>query len=371
MSVLRRIWNSRWPGLRLLVAVSIAVLLITDRSGHLARLRLEALPDEDVATEVRALTSQGRLGEAIALADAAAADGSGSDAVTQARAKAAELQSSWVRAAKDLGWGAFTGRGDTLEGLVGAVGADFFVIGDLRDLVIQGAAAASRDDPDEVIAALSLFGLTTTLAPQIDWVPSILKAARKAGSMTDSFASVLRRWIADMDSVKVVGVCEDIASMSKAAPPGTILRTLRGVNSAEDLATVARFAAKQGPNATRVLHAAGQDAVSAAKLIESSGESGVRAAAAAARKGPAGMAFLRSPAARALLKPHPIIGILKGLWKGTLPDLLERAVERLSPSGWWVVPALGLWIILELWIIWTSLAGPRVPAGKPAGRPHR
>ncbi len=359
MRWLQRLWACRWPGLRLLVAASVAALLLTDRAGHLARLRLEALADEDVAAEVRSLTAQGRLGEALSLADAAVAEGDSSDALARARASAAELQASWVRAAKDLGWGALTGRGETLEGLVGAVGADFFVVGDLRDLVIQGTAAASRDDPDEVVAALSLFGLTTTLAPQIDWAPSILKAARKAGSMSDSFATLLRRWIADMNTGKVVGVCESIASIGKSAPPGTILRTLRGVETGEDLAAIARFVDKQGPKATRVLHAAGQDTVATVRIINDAGESGVKVAATAARKGPRGMAFLRSPQARALLKPHPIIGLLKGLWKGTIPDLLERAVERLSPSGWWVLPALCLWMLLELRFVWTRLQGPR------------
>lgn len=358
MNALRRFWSCRWPGLRLLVAVSIALLLLFNRSSHLARLRLEALPDEDVAAEVRALTAQGRLGEALSLADAAIAQGDTTDGLARARADVAELQMSWIRAAKDLGWGALTGRSDTLEGLIGAVSADFFVIGDLRDLIIQGTAAASRDDTDGVIAALSLFGLTTTLAPQIDWAPSILKAARKAGSLTDSFAGQLRRWIVDLDSTKVVRVCEDLGSISKAAPPGTILRTLRGVENAEDLAAVARFVDTQGQKATRVLHAAGVDAVATVKLIDGAGTPGVKAAEVAARKGQHGISFLRSPAARSLLKPHPIIGLLKGVWKGTLPDMLDRAVERLAPSGWWALPVLSLWILLECWLIWTRLTRP-------------
>ena len=39
-----------------------------------------------------------------------------------------------------------------------------------------------------VIVALSAVGLATTLAPEVDWAPSLLKAARRAGSMTEGTA---------------------------------------------------------------------------------------------------------------------------------------------------------------------------------------
>lgn len=331
------------------------VIVAADRPAHLARVSLAALPDDDVAAEVRSLTAQGRLGEAIALADAAIADGQTGDALTRVREDAAKQQASWLRSAKEIGWGAFTGRGETIEGLIGAVGADFFVVGDIRDLVIQGTAAASRNDPDEVVAALSLFGLTTTLAPQIDWAPSILKVARKAGSLTESFARTLGKWIKNMETAKVVHVCEDVAAVGKAVPPGTILRTLRGVESAEDLAKVARFAEREGQKSMRFLHAAGPDAVQAVKLVEEAGESGAKVAGRAARKGSRGIAFLRSPAAKALLKPHPILGLLKGLWKGTIPELVERAIERLAPQGWWFIPIVALWVLVEVWVMWRRL----------------
>src|SRR2546423_8870827 len=84
--------------------------------------------------------------------------------------------------------GAVSGRGDSLESLIGAVAADFFIVGDVRDLVIQGGRYVLDGETDQVVLILSGVGLATTLAPEVDWVPAVLKAARKAGALSRGLA---------------------------------------------------------------------------------------------------------------------------------------------------------------------------------------
>ncbi len=71
---------------------------------------------------------------------------------------------SWEYKAKALLNGAVTGEGEELEGMIGAGVADLFVVGDLRDLVIEGNHWLNGEKVDEVILALSSLGVAATAA---------------------------------------------------------------------------------------------------------------------------------------------------------------------------------------------------------------
>ena len=63
-----------------------------------------------------------------------------------------------------------------------------------------------------------------------------------------------------------------------------------------------------------------------------------------------------------LVKPHPVVGVLKGLWKGTIPDAIPRLLERMGAEAWWLLPLLAAWAFLE-----ATLIAARVTASR--GRP--
>lgn len=349
MNLLARLYRCRWPFARLLVAVLLIAFLVLDRSAHLARLRLAALPDIDLAAEVRTLGAQGRLAEAIALADAGLdqPDSPQHAPLRAERDRLAAEQASWIRKAKEVGLGAITGRGDSLERLLGAVGADFFILGDVRDLFLQGAELSAGNDPDELIIALSAAGLATTLAPEIDWVPSLLKAAKKAGALSKPLESAFLGIIRSGDKAAAAAVCADVGTLARSLSPGGALRLIRHADNPADLRALAAFAERHGSRATLALHSSGQAAL---PLLRAADEPAQAALLAAARKGPPGSEWART-FGRVAFKPHPILGVLKGLTKGTLPDLAQRAVERLGPQAWWLLPLLGLWALLELAMI--------------------
>ena len=341
--------------------MSLLALFALDFDRAMARLRLEALPDMDFAAEVRSLTAQGRLGEAVVVADAGLAGAASNDQAAEpirvAREQAKAQQASWLRSAREVGIGALTGRGESAERLVGAVASDFFLVGDVRDLVLQGVQQATTGDADEVIVALSALGIVTTLAPEIDWAPSILKAARKAGAMSARLQAHIMDAVKAKNAGAVERVCADAATLSTHLSPGGAISAMRAADDAEDLAALAAFVNRRasGGGASLAVHVAGPEAARVARLGDALAEARLIDAA---RKGKPGLAWFTSAAGRAAMKPHALLGLAKGLWKGNLTALAERIVERLGPHSWLIIPLLCVWTLLELGWLWRGFAKP-------------
>ncbi len=366
--------RARWSLLRLGAAVALLWVLAADTPARLARLQHASLPDFDAAAEVRYLRAAGRYGEAIVIADAAISDSgqwtvdSGHEEGARLEARAAELrreraktveeQQSYLRRAADLGMGALSGTGGSLERLVGAVAADFFVVGDVRDLVIQGGRLVLDGETDEVILVLSGVGLATTLAPEIDWVPSILKAARKTGTLTKGLSEFIVRSARAAKFAELRALLTDVRALASRASPGGAVRLLKHADSPEDVAALARFVERQ-PAGAAALHVTGKEGADLVKQgtptlrVGSHAERGGtqpladQAVILAAQKGTGGVAWLRTGSYRVMLRPHPIVGVLKGLYKGNASELARRIAAALDPRARWLIPLLAAWVFVE------------------------
>lgn len=369
------LWRAKWGIVRLLVAGFIMWTLAADTGPRLARLAMRALPDFDYAGEVRALRLEGRYGEAIMVADAALAKGGekneesarsadvpGANPLDQVRAErelAEQEEHSWVRRAKDVGLGALLGRADSMEGLVGAVTADLFVVGDIRDLAIQGTRQVVDGESDPVILTLSAVGVATTLAPEIDWVPSILKAARRAGHMSEGIAAVILKAGRTSKYEHLTAMCRDVARVAERSSPGGAMRLLGHVSSPEELARATRFVEREGRKGGFALHAAANESTAFLRTAAATGEEAARADAAlakAAAKGPSGVRLLASRAGRVMLRPHPLLGLAKAIWKGNAAKLVAKVVDRVDPNAWWALPGAAAWLVVEIGWLYRRLA---------------
>jgi hypothetical protein len=333
-------------------------VLVVDTPGRLARLALSSLPDFDYAGEIEYLRAAGRYGEALVIADEGLrqVDGPQRSRIEAARTRVASEQSSWVRRAREVGMGAISGRGDS----IGAVAADILVVGDVRDLVIQGTRYVVDGETDEVIVVLSGVGLATTLAPEVDWAPAVLKAARKARALTrglaDELVAAFRRG-GKSGSEAINALMRDVVALSGRVSPAGAARAMRHADSAEDVARLARFVERQ-PSGPLVLHALGDEAAQAIKTGHLGGRALAKGAASvsaeateavlvsAAKKGPAGRAWLRV-SGRAAMRPHPLVGLAKGLYKGNVEALARRISAELDPRGWWLMPLVAAWCVME------------------------
>lgn len=349
MNALIRAWRARWGFLRLAVAVTLFVMLVVDRPAQLARAGLAAIEDADVVAMARELRLAGRFGDAVMVADAGMtwANDETKAKLTEERRLASEEQASWLRRAKDVGMGALTGRGDSLERLIGAVGSDLFLVGDLRDLTVEAFKQTTTGDSDEIVVLLSTAGVVTSVAPAVDWAPAVMKAAKKAGAIGERLESALRTALREGRWTEAKRILDPAGQLARATSPATALKVMPVAASADDLAKLAKFA-ESGADAKLAMQVGGREV---GMLLLRGGDGAEAAAKAAARKGAKGYDFLAG-AGRAALRPHPILGLLKSGWKGNLSALATRAVERAGPLGWWLIPAIGVWAGFEaLWLV--------------------
>jgi hypothetical protein len=368
-----RFWRARWCLVRLGIVGFLLYALVSDTGARLARLQYAAMPDFDYAAEVSYLREKGRFGEAIVVADAglSLAPESARAAIQNEKDATVRAQSSYLRRAKDLGMGALSGRGDSLEGLIGAVTADFFVVGDVRDLVIQGGRLVVDGETDELILILSGVGLATTVAPEVDWVPAVLKVAKKTGAMTKGLAEHLVKLAKSGKRTELLKAFGDVRRIASKASPGGAVRILKHADSPGDLGKLASFV-ERNPAGAFALHVGQADAAIVAKgarrvpgATQDLLEAGLVKASA---KGNAGIAWFRTGGFKAMAKPHMLVGVAKAFWKGNAEDLAARIAERLDPRSWWLTPALATWFFVEL-AVFARRLGTRALAPAPAAAP--
>jgi len=200
------------------------------------------------------------------------------------------LESPWY-VMEHFATGALTGEASDTAGLVGALTLDLLLIGDIRDLIVQGYKELDSGQGDEIVLGLSATGLLLALVPELSWAPSIFKTfwrgnrfsalfqkqvlnavreARKSGN-----TKLLRRMMGNFSDVvdglgtgpamtvmKHVDTVDDLmllARKAKIAPIETYsLTSINGIKALEDISTTST---KQGKLLKRVKLAARQQKV--------------------------------------------------------------------------------------------------------------
>ncbi len=171
------------------ILLAAAVFLMPEKSID----PIDELPDHDYIAEIRALIAAKKYGEAKVLAE---------DVIKlelPGRSTAEILKSEAEREAGKLhnriwksGRAFITGDPDgSVEEIGGSIVSDMLMYGDLRDLVKQGWFKITGRETDPVIIALAGAGLATEFVDAADWVPAVLKAFRKFGSMTGEIAGFI------------------------------------------------------------------------------------------------------------------------------------------------------------------------------------
>ena len=156
-----------------------------------------------------------------------------------------ELSSYWGYAQR-FAQGAATGEPTDWVSMLGSLSLDLFVIGDVRDLAIQGWKQAYYGSGDILIIALSAVGLTTTLAPHLDWAPALLKALKRSGALTKNFTKSLTRVGREAVQTgkygKLSAMVTDVGKAARHLGPGPLRGAMSAVDSANDLKKVAKAA---------------------------------------------------------------------------------------------------------------------------------
>lgn len=339
----------------LLRAVLWATLLwvfAADWEAAQVRDALRTLPELDHAAQAEALIAQRRFDEAELVIAAGLQEASPQRRWALERLREeldARREDPRYRLA-ELARGALTGQADSAEALTGAVIADLLVFGDVRDLLVQGSRAAAGEPADPVIVGLSAAGILLTATPSLDLGAALLKTARRVGALGERFAATLlrmcRRALRRGDASELERLLSDVSRLQAVAGTRPTLKILARADHPADIARAARFATT--PAAAHALYVGGDAAL---EWLRVSGKAGERWLLAAARRGSDGVALL-ARSGRVLLRPHPLLGLLKGVYKGTVPAWLAHWLERWSSA---LLGVLAAALLVELAVLTTRL----------------
>jgi hypothetical protein len=206
-----------------------------------------------------------------------------------------------ARSVESFARGLVTGEADDVSGLAGTALGDFFVLGDIRDALREGARLATGGDADEFVLALACAGLAVTAgtyamlgaaAPARVGL-TLVKAARKTGRLGGAMAAWINHSLREMvdwtmlkGAVSVRGLAQpaaaartmreavrvekaqpllrfvgDVGRVQASAGTRAALDGLRLAEGPRDMSRIARLAAAKGGKTRAILKLAGRSAI--------------------------------------------------------------------------------------------------------------
>ena len=255
--------------IRLCIAGAATISLLFSGLELSSRIRGELVLYQDAAENAAELASDGRWAESRMMAGFALSrpDLGDEDKAREVLLRSNEELESLKGQLERFTHGAMTGEPTDMPSMLGSLSLDLFVLGDIRDLAVQGWKEAVDGTGDSVILTLSAIGLTTTLAPHLDWAPALLKMLKRSGALTRKFAQFLSRTAKQSfrsgDYSKLTQVVGEFGQAASRLGPGPLRGVMASVDDAADL--------------TRIASAAGVDSRSTYVLVRLFGKDGVKA----------------------------------------------------------------------------------------------
>ena len=251
---------------------------------------LEALPVYPFCQEAELALAEDRVLDALELAEAG-----------ECLSVAERAQRRWDSLAATFGRcldGIWTGRAEDAAGLACAVASDLVVFGDVRDLTRQGLSWTRGEETDLVLVGLSAAGLALTIVPQAGAGASLMKVARRAGTLSDRLAGSVGSLIRLGAWRPLGGLLSDAGRISAKVGPARATRVLAHADSAEELTEVARFV-DSAAHPLLALRWGGKQMLRVADDAPLYAE--------ALRRGPAGLLLAAERGAAALLSRKPLL----------------------------------------------------------------
>lgn len=200
------------------------------------------------------------------------------------------------------------GEGSDTAGFVGAISSDLTVIGDVRDIGLEGSKLIQGEDYSSFILGLSVVGLaatTATVATGGGALPvrigvSLMKVAKKAGTLTKKFTKTmgrlvkeavnfpaLRRTLTKIDlgdlsatrravddyaksisTAKLDPIFKNITHLEKTTNPSEVVRLMKYVDTPQDLARLGKMSGKLGTKTRGIIELTGKTSLRAFKTLK-------------------------------------------------------------------------------------------------------
>jgi hypothetical protein len=254
------------------------------------------------------------------------------------KTKATEILDSPLYKIKKCAKGFITGSVEDISSLVCVSVSDFFVLGDVRDLAIQGWKYMKGDEVDELIVLLSTAGIISSLGPQFDLPLSVIKSFAKLKAISKALAERLISLIKGGDTEKLKHVMENtnlVVNAYKDYGFVPLARAYKYVDNEVELANYATLTDKLGPASSYVLITKTEG-----KILKKMGDN---------NKGV--VVSILSPKLNGF-NTIKVIGkdvVVRGGWKIALEELLgllKGALGVFFPVVMAVITFLGLWLVL-------------------------
>lgn len=211
---------------------------------------------------------------------------------TLVRLAAAEAPAAvaW-RSAQGFAHGFVSGEIDGQAALVGALVSDLTLVGDIRDLASEGGKAIRGEDHSTIILGLAAAGAAATAATYATagaGAParvgvSVLKAARRTGTMTAEFAADLGRRMARTSEAAGPGAARagqlalgaaagELAAVGRTVGAAETVRLMRSVRSVDEISDLRRFTTRFGARSRAVAEVTGKTSLRAFRTTLRIGE---------------------------------------------------------------------------------------------------
>ncbi|UVK39368.1 transcriptional regulator [Mesorhizobium sp. AR10] len=171
----------------------------------IAEFRLRWLSTDDIAAKIEEAIAEKDFSDASKLVEIGEEQGHTFDPELVARTKEGLLRAGW-RNANDLVSGFLSGNVETFGSFPGAILADYFGFGDIRDATVEGTKAASGEDYDAITLGASVVGILTVLpgTGTLDVGASVVKNANKAKKLTAPMARFLKKAFSNLVDLKAL-----------------------------------------------------------------------------------------------------------------------------------------------------------------------
>lgn len=212
------------------------------------------------------------------------------ETLTRLAAAEAPAAVAW-RSARGFAHGFASGEIDGKAALAGALLSDLTLVGDIRDIASEGGKAMRGEDHSNLILGLAAAGAVASAATYATagvGAParvgvSVLKAARRSGTMTAEFAADSGRRMARTGEAAApaasrsakLGIVEasgELAAVGRTAGAAETVRLMRHVRSVDELSDLRRFAERFGSRSRAVAEFTGRASLRAFRTTLRIGE---------------------------------------------------------------------------------------------------
>ena len=288
---------------------------------------------------------------------------------------------SWLYNLGKIGEGLIKGKSDEIIGNVTGAVSDFLVIGDIRDLSIEGWKYVKGEEVDEVLVALSTIGVVATgtqvasaagtavtggaAAPTVSASTTaktsivMLKTARKLGKLPKWLLKGIKEAaVAVKESKSIAKLTDLFDDVYKLAKTKGGLEILSKTTDAASLKKMANFAGKFKDNSLMMIKLGGEKVLQAGEKIQDTHV--IKLATAYGEKG---VVLLNKVGASKFMKIMPKKGLAKVGWKHRASLALPNLFSKLFPTWALYVLAfsgIAIWLPIKRW----TIAALRKLAGK-------